>query len=221
MFTLLALGTVLAIMLFAADGIWAGILGILSNGGRPPRLFLLLSKGVLEGLNATKGQKEMIKSRVPNFMKKVKNTWSRFLDVPEAERGEKVQQVVKKLDAVAARRIPQFLKPDQLKRFVQMERQFVVPQALLNDAEVSKSLKIGDEQRKKIAAINDELTKEIGELNAMLGEDDASEIPARFLAALEQVNEKAIQALTDEQRKKWQELIGEPFDLSALVGTRL
>lgn len=121
------------------------------------------------------------------------------------------------------------LKPEQLKRLAQIEWQFRgtagCPSAGgLGYPAIQAALKLTADQQKEIQAINDEVKADWDAKNTVVewGPDPNTPVyvnsPARCYSLFSSAQSRALKLLTDEQRKAWKEMIGNPLDLEPIVG---
>jgi hypothetical protein len=93
---------------------------------------------------------------------------------------------------------------------------------------IQDALKLTPDQRKQIRVINDEVQDDWQSRNG-LGEwstDDVTGIPKivpvnsppRYWQLCSSARDGALKLLTEEQRKAWKEMTGEPLDLEPIVG---
>ena len=105
------------------------------------------------------------------------------------------------------------LKPDQLKRFRQLELQLEGAFAL-GQPEVGKELKITDQQRMQFMAVVQDLQKKIEPLIKEAHEGGNPEEIRPKVMHIRKEHEAKIEAiLTDAQKKQWKEMLGERFTL--------
>lgn len=137
-----------------------------------------------------------------------------FREASEAERAElreKVEKVSKESDEQALA----LLKEDQQKRI----REIVLQQKgidALNDPEVVKALAIDEEQQailKGIFATRDEKARELFEAAREAGGDGFREAMRKRQTLTEEAEKDAMAALKDDQKAKFAELKGKPFEL--------
>ena len=105
------------------------------------------------------------------------------------------------------------LKPDQLKRFRQLELQLEGAFAL-GQPEVGKELKITNQQRMRFMAVVQDLQKKIEPLikEAHAG-GNPEEIRPKVMHIRKEHEAKIEAILTDAQKKQWKEMLGERFTL--------
>src|SRR5207253_1591597 len=115
--------------------------------------------------------------------------------------------------------VEETLNADQKKRLKQIEVQAAGPRAFGNE-EMVKGLNLTDEQKTKVKAVADEYAKDSQEARREGGfgadAEKRAEVDRKIdklqAAAMKQIQE----ALTDEQKKTWKTIVGEPFDVSKL-----
>ncbi len=109
------------------------------------------------------------------------------------------------------------LSAEQQTRLGQLEKQQMGMAAFTN-AKVAKELGITEEQSEKIKAVNTDMTKEMREMFS--GGFDA-EAQKKMTSLRSECQEKIEKMMTDDQRKKWKEMTGEPFDMAKLRPMRM
>jgi hypothetical protein len=102
------------------------------------------------------------------------------------------------------------LKPDQLKRLKQIELQMQRAMAFSNP-EVQKSLKLTSDQIEKIKTINDDAQAERRSLFSGGGGGRNQGNFQKMQAMQKETLTKIEGVLTDEQKKSWKDMTGEPF----------
>jgi Spy/CpxP family protein refolding chaperone len=192
------LTAVLAVALVVGPGF-----GQSSLGPVPPPIILLGQKSVREELKLTEEQAQKLGAEG----RKIREKFAGLGKAEPAEREKKMAELREESDKVLA----EILKPEQAKRLKQIFLQHQGPRAL-TDAEVAKALEITDEQKKQFQAIHDEITDELKKL-ADAGKDGKEGEDTRKKAAELRKNagQKMQKLLTEKQRAKWRELVGEHF----------
>jgi Spy/CpxP family protein refolding chaperone len=109
-----------------------------------------------------------------------------------------------------ARSANDVLRPEQLKRLGQIELQLRGIWGLMR-SETQKQLDLSDKQKLEIRAILENLEKGIRE--ATKDDKNRAEAWKKIHALNQDASEKALDRLSEEQRKTWKEMIGEPFEL--------
>ncbi len=183
------------------------------GGGGGGGIFLLMNKGVQEELKITEEQREKIGEKAKGMAGKFQEVFGKLKDVPEADRPEKMQKLMKEVNDTIMKEVGEALKPEQLKRFTQIQRQQSVAATLTTDEEAGKALDVTAEQKEKAKTIQEESTKEIGQLFRQFNKENPSETQEKVAAARKEANDKALKVLTDEQRTKWKDLVGATFEV--------
>jgi hypothetical protein len=150
------------------------------------------------------------KERFAKMMEKVE----KLKDVPEDKLEDKIREEFKEEIETPTKEVEKILKPEQMKRLMQIARQQGGPRAYLKPENV-KDLSINDDQKKKLTEIATELEKDVGELRRSGGGMGGFRLSPETREKIENLNkeaaDKAAGVLTAEQKTKWKELIGEPF----------
>lgn len=146
------------------------------------------------------------------------------------EQAEKMAAATAEISKVAYKELGDVLKKEQVDRLKQIDHQNMGV-AAFSESEVSTTLKLTDSQKTSIKGLSGDLAKDRREMmtEAGLGGGNKGgkgafdpEKMADFNKKMQKVQKeyvgKAIDLLTDEQKKTWKTMIGEPFDLSKLVG---
>jgi hypothetical protein len=109
------------------------------------------------------------------------------------------------------------LKPEQAKRFKQLALQQTITSvgiAAFTDADVGKALKLTDKQKEEIKGQVEELRKkQTSTLKGASG--DPAELFKKQGALCRESVEGAVKHLTDDQKKAWKDLVGEPLEFKA------
>lgn len=206
--------------------------------GQQPILSLVLSnKALQDELKVTDSQKEKLKSfsekNAEGMKKRFESYKEKFADAQGDQ--EKTKELFTAMtkesqkDAEAtAKAVEEILTADQVKRAKQIDRQRSGVAGFLKEDTV-KDLGLTDSQKGKIKTIADEYRKDVQEVMRSSGGSfkdgkftfdkekfEASQTKQKKLtkAALGDIDE----VLTADQRSKWKELTGEPFDTTKLFG---
>jgi serine/threonine protein kinase len=157
---------------------------------------------VQDELHLSVAQRNAIKRMQDNWMKK-------SLEVRQRSPGERERQRLE-LARDQEKRVAQLLTPEQLRRFKQIALQYIGPLAF-SDPGVAEALRLTPEQKKEIRTSQDWtcLLR-----NTFSPRPDRRRSPqgANEATAPDQVAQvKILGLLTPEQRRQWDELVGEPF----------
>src|SRR5262249_6799619 len=121
---------------------------------------LLMNKSVQEELKLDEDQVKKIGKVVEEVMAKHQGEFAGLRDLEPEQRREKMQEVTKKVSEDAQKHLTGILKPEQEKRFKQIELQLRGIEAFM-DPEVQTALKLADDQKEKIKTIGDDARKEM------------------------------------------------------------
>jgi hypothetical protein len=163
------------------------------------------------------GFDEAAKERMTKMFEKL----GQLKDVPEDKLEDKIREVFKEEIEGPTKAAEKILKPDQAKRLAQIGRQNAGVRGLIG-TETAKELKLTDEQKTKIKEISTELDKDVAELMPMgkggfgggFGGGRISPETREKVAHLrKEAMEKATESLTADQKTKWKELTGDPFEM--------
>ncbi len=166
---------------------------------------LLLNPGVQEELKLTDEQKEKARTFAEKFGEKVREAF-------QNAQGDfqKLQTEIQKLSTTGLKDAAEFLKPEQVARLKQISRQQAGLNALANDEELQKELKLNDEQKEKIKKLADEQREKVMELFQAGGGPETRE---KMQALRKEYNGKVQDVLTGEQTKAYKELLGKPYEV--------
>ena len=126
-----------------------------------------------------------------------------------ADRNEKIAEHRKEAHKKLAPFLKETLQPEQLKRFRQInirsEGLFGLAEA--DRAEVLKELKLDEEQQRKLTSRAQELQEAVAAAKFPEGMRSVRKIRR-------EQNDKVQAILTEAQKKQWQEILGQPFELN-------
>ena len=176
--------------------------GQMLPAGQPwPAYFASLNDhAVQKELKLTDEQIKKLKDLMIERAKKDIDFALKLKDLPESERMQKTQESLKALGEHMEKIPAGVLTPDQEKRLYELKRRVFGAAAFLLP-ENQRALSLSDEQQKRIKTIVQKPQPH------QVPPFDWQKIRASFQEQLENV----IAVLTDEQRKMWKDLIGEPF----------
>jgi hypothetical protein len=173
----------------------------LGQDGRSPVLMLANQKSVQEELKLSDEQLK----KVAEIGKAMRLKAEDITETVPKERMKKAMELFK----VAEKDVFAMLKREQAKRMRQIALQQQRLARGFENPEVAKVLKLSEEQTRKMREIRESASTEISKLaEGAKSRDEAQKKRAEFAKATE---EKLLKVLTDEQRARWTELLGEPF----------
>lgn len=203
----------------------------------PPSLFVtvMTNKALQDEVKITESQKEKFKGITEKMNAANKKRGEAYKEKFTEAKGDmdKVKELLtamtkdgKKDEEEAVKSVQEALTSEQVSRINQIERQRGGVGGFLKE-DVAKDLELTDTQKSKIKGIADEYRKDLGELFKNGGgsfKDGKFTFDKEKFAANQEKQRKLTKAamgdiddvLTDDQRKKWKEMIGAPFDTAKL-----
>ncbi|HEV3142919.1 MAG TPA: hypothetical protein VGZ47_03445, partial [Gemmataceae bacterium] len=128
--------------------------------------------------------------------------------------------IVKKFIEANTKAVSAVLKPEQIKRFTQIENQ-QAGFGIFTKEDAAAVLKLSAEQKEKITAISEGVQKDIRELTAGNAGNRGGfnpEMVTKRQTLQKEAMEKAQTVLNDEQKKTFKDLVGEPFQMQLGFG---
>jgi Spy/CpxP family protein refolding chaperone len=194
------------------------MLGVLERGVGSP--LLLTNPGVQREIKLSAEQRDKFRE----ILKEMGDKYQPDLEKTEGDKKKMLlvgYRFAKETSERVNKAIPDVLQPEQAKRLRQIEIQ-VNGIISLNKEDIQKRLDLTDKQHDEIKEIGDKFKREIVKL---VSDTSNSMPPNRPLVAARRVleayrtvrvksevaTEKALDRLTDSQRKTWREMTGEPF----------
>jgi len=174
--------------------------------------FIVYRDKLLDELKVSDDQKEKLMQQA---MEQITETGPFLNSWPEAreEREQKLNEHRKNAREKLAKHVNEVLQPGQLTRLRQVTLQQEGGFAL-GQEDVRKDLKISEEQLQKIMAIMQELQKKVEALIKEAQSGVNAEQIGPNIEKLRKEHAKKLEAvLTDDQKKKWDELLGPSFEL--------
>jgi hypothetical protein len=182
---------------------------------------LLQNEGVQKELKMDPDQVTKAKEAVTKVTEAHRDDTAKLREITDmAERREKSQALNATITKETLAAVGDILKPDQLKRLHQIQLQTAGLRAF-SQADVQTALKLNDDQKAKIKTITDDANKEMAEFRPMRGAGGGGgggarpnpENLAKIQAIQKGAAEKVQGVLTDDQKKTWKDMTGEPFQL--------
>ncbi len=190
---------------------WAQGRGGFGGGFGGPGM-LLSNKGVQQEIKATDEQVSKLNTLSEETRTKMTALREKFADVPQEERGEKMRTEMAPINADVEKSLATILKPEQVKRFHQIQRQTAGVNAFAQPR-VAEELKLTDDQKAKIREINTELQTSTREAFTSAGQDNREEAMKKITDLRKDAMAKAQALLTDDQKKAWKDMTGEPYEV--------
>jgi hypothetical protein len=144
------------------------------------------------------------------------------------EQMEKMAAAMAEVSKVAYKELGDVLKKEQVDRLKQIDRQNMGVNAFTNE-EVVDALKLTDSQKTSIKGLAGDFGKDSAEIRTEAGfgkggggkggdPEKMAEMNKKIQKAQKEYTGKAVDLLTDDQKKTWKTLIGADFDLTKLQG---
>ena len=180
-------------------------------GGGGGGAMLLTNKSVQAELKVTDEQAGKLGEFGQKMQDKQREEGQKLQDVPQDERRAKMQEIGKVIQAEISKGLGDILKPEQVKRFHQVQIQAAGYNAFTQPAVVEK-LKLTDDQKAKLAEISTEAGATMREVFQSAGDDRAAAM-TKIQELRKATFEKAAALLTADQKSAWKDLIGSPFEV--------
>jgi hypothetical protein len=178
-------------------------------GGGPVNL--LGNPSVQKELKLDEAQIAKVTGLTTATREKMASVREKVADLEGQERFTKQQELSKPINEEALKTAAEFLKPEQLKRLHQIELQQRGAMAL-SDPVVVKKLGITEEQTTKVKSILADQQSEMQEIRQAGGNDFQAMMP-KITALRKETNTKVMGIMTEDQKKTWKEMTGEPFEV--------
>lgn len=176
-----------------------------TRGGPMSLLFLATNPQVQQELKLTEEQREKVSSLRQQLGEKFRGLGLELRKLPPEEALKRTQEIREEVEKELAK----ILEEKQLKRLKQIELQ-VEGLAALARPEVAEKVGLNEKQRQRVR----EIVKEAFEKRRALSLSSNRQAIFQEMQKIRQwVDEEINKLLTEEQKKRWQKLIGEPFKL--------
>src|SRR5258707_7265875 len=129
-----------------------------------------------------------------------------------------MQEMAKKRTEMTTKFVKETLTSDQAKRYKEIQLQLGGLTMAANNEETSKALKITDDQKEKLKEITDQLNKDRRELFSGGGGFGDPETMKKVQALQKEASSKALEVLTSDQKKSWEEMTGKAFEIKMDAG---
>lgn len=184
-------------------------------GGRGGGAMLLANPGVQKELKLTEEQTGKVQTFSREQQESMRDRFSGLRDASAEERRE----IMAKWEAETKKSIAAILKPEQVKRFEQIQLQNSGI-AAFSDEKVVAALKLTDDQKAKMGDLTTTMMTEMRELGGGPGGGGGGGGGGFNPEAMQKRTEltkatfgKAVALLTDDQKAAWKELVGEPYEV--------
>jgi hypothetical protein len=172
---------------------------------------LLSNKGVQKEIKATEEQASKLTTFAEEMQGKAREAFQGFQDLSQEERREKMQAFQKTQQADIAKGLAEILKPDQVKRFHQIQTQTAGANAFATPR-VAEALKLTDDQKAKVQTINQETMESMRGLREEF-QNDREGAMKKMAEIRKSATDKAVALLTADQKATWKDLTGDPYEV--------
>jgi len=175
--------------------------------------FVVFRDKVQDELKLSAEQKSKLNSREFDFVQEAREFLMGLQDAKPEERQKKHMEYAQKANAKLETLLKETLKDDQIKRArqiaLQMEGLFAI-----GNPEVSKELKITDDQRRQFMDVVQSLQKKVEPIIKQMQEGgDPNELRPKMMKVRMEHDRQIDAFLTDAQKAQWKEMTGKPFKL--------
>ena len=189
--------------------------GMMAARGGDATVGLLRSEAVQEEIELMADQKEaLVKIAAEtrggerpdfDFRNATEDQRREFFEQRQKSQEERVEKIKLELEVI--------LLPEQLDRLEQIGLQVRGPMAL-SDPDVIESLQITEDQQAAMSSVREEAMRTMrGQIGEMARGGDREAMRAKMQELRSDMEEKMLMELTSEQRKQFDDMKGEPFDM--------
>jgi Spy/CpxP family protein refolding chaperone len=183
-------------------------------GGFGGGVALLANKSVQQELKVDEKQADKLNAFAEEQMEKQREQFQKLQDLSQEERREKMQELNRTTGAAIREKLDEILKPEQVKRFQQIQLQAMSVLGAAAMPRVQEALNLTDEQRTKFRTIQEEQQESMRELfQGGGGGGDREAVMTKLADLRKKTNDKAMAVLTDSQKAAWKDLTGAPFEV--------
>jgi hypothetical protein len=174
--------------------------------------FIVFRDKVMDELKVTDQQREkLLQHLVQQVM--AHTAFNEDLKGSAEEKEKKGNEYHKEMLQKLAKALKETLKPDQLKRLRQLELQRGGLYLIAERPELPEELKITDKEKMQFAPILEDLQRKTEVLvKEVRLKDNPEEILPKIIKIRKECSAKLEAALDEAQKKRWKDMVGEPFD---------
>ena len=179
-------------------------------------IMMLRNDAVKKELDLKGDQQKSIDELAGQMQSEAMEIFSGLQDLSAEEREKEMPSLLKMMTEKGKElqvKVDKILDPKQLTRMKELSIQQRGPEAF-EDEEVAATLKLSDDQKKKLATIRDDAADKQQEIIKALSEGggDRAAIGEKIQALRKELGEKAVAVLTPEQRESFEKMKGAKFD---------
>ncbi len=172
---------------------------------------LLTNKGVQKELKVTDEQATKLGTLATELREKNQGRFQGLQDLSDDERRTKMQELQKTMQAELHKSLADILKPEQVKRFDEISLQQAGANAF-STPRVVEALKLTDDQKTKIQEINQATMESMRGLRDEF-QNDREGAMKKMAEVRKGASDKVTALLTDDQKKSWKDLTGDPYEV--------
>ncbi len=173
--------------------------------------FIVQSPSVQKELKITRAQGEKLTRAFKEAAEMHRDESERIRNLQPVEQGGQYAQLAIRFSRVVDQGLAETLKPEQMKRFKQIQHQ----RAGVQDPDAQTALKLTADQRDRIKTILTNTARQRQEL--FKNPIDFNLALAQSKVLDKQAQGKMVAVLTAEQKKTWKEMTGAPFPVDDLM----
>jgi uncharacterized protein YajQ (UPF0234 family) len=178
---------------------------------------LLANPAVQKELKLSTEQVEKATALATSTREKMTEMRSALEGLEGQELTAKRTELMKPITEENTKKIKGFLKDEQYTRLTQIDLQQRGVAGVVADKELVKKLSVTDDQKTKIESLMKDMQADMQELRQSAGNDFAAMQP-KITALRAETNKKVVALLSDDQKKTWKEMTGEPFTVPPMQG---
>jgi Spy/CpxP family protein refolding chaperone len=169
---------------------------------------LYANGSVQKELKFTEDQAKKAKEVVTDLREKYQD---KLQEARQSQDFQAMQKINGEMTAEAKKMMADVLKPEQTKRFDEISLQQRGLQAF-QDPEILKKIPLTDDQKAKFRDLGQDMQSQMQELRQGF-QDDPEGTRTKMNNLRKETNTKMVALLTDDQKKTWKEMTGQPFDV--------
>jgi hypothetical protein len=174
---------------------------------------LIANEGVQKELKLTDEQTSKAEAVAREVREKYHGEFAKVEDLDAQKRSEKMAEIVRTMTSETNKGLADVLKPEQMKRYRQIQLQQLGLMAF-TEPEVQSKLKLTDDQVGQIRRINADSQSQRRELSQGGGGGGNREEMQKKEATLgKEGMDKALAVLSADQKQAWKDMTGEPFEV--------
>jgi len=171
---------------------------------------ILLAPNVQKDLKLSDEQVGKIQDTLQEVREKHADDFAGLRDLSPEERQEKMSALNKTIGGELKKALA--LSPEQSKRFDQISLQSRGIMAF-SDPAVAGKLKLTDEQKSKVREIAEASRGQRGAFNKDASQEEREAARKKFAETSKENMSKVLATMSDDQKKAWKELTGEPIEI--------